>query len=299
MSEAKITYLIVVGILGPLVIWWLRSSIGKVRDKRKQGLRRRRGLRTVFARTPLGKSERKERQQATLERIDTRFSIIQNALVTALGMGWVVLLMLPLLDYIPATAVSVFVGSSAVVIGIAAKPVIENFIAGIVISLAKPFRIGDTVLIDNAHYGRVEDITTVNTIVKTWEWKRYVIPNSKMIAKEFVNYTLGDSYILTKVEFWVAYDTDLDKLKAWAMEAAHSSEYAKDFDAPKFWISKMEKEGFCCWLGVWADGPADSWELGNDVRTALIKKFKEKGIRGHSFNVLSEQMHAKQQAVYS
>jgi len=43
----------------------------------------------------------------------------------------------------------------------------------------------------------------------------------------------------------------------------------------------LEDKGFKCWIAAWADSPADAWELGNDIRTNLIKNFDFYGIKSH------------------
>lgn len=282
-------YYIGIGILGPLSIFVLTRRINREKRRRTQHFKQRKILRATPTSTPLDNPNQAIKQEG-LDNIESRFSIIETIVITTASLFWAALLVIPVLEKIPATVVSIFVGSSAVISGIAARPVIENFIAGIIITFNKPFKIGDTVVIDG-HYGNIEDITTTHTVLKIWDWRRYVIPNSRMISKEFVNYTIHDTYIWTKVEFHVAYDTDLDLLERVAIEVAQNSPFNAQYEPPKLWVTSLDEYTIRCWLATWSNKPADAWDLGHDVRSGLIKAFRRMGIRAHHFTL---QLHSQE-----
>lgn len=226
----------------------------------------------------------KELKADALENISDRFSIIESIIISTLGVLWVALMIVPFLEIRLAAIVSLFVGALAVASSIAAKPVIENFIAGVIITFNKPFRIGDTVIIDE-HYGTIEDITTTHTILKIWDWRRFVIPNAQMINKDFINYTLNDSYIWRKVAFQVAYDADLALVKRVSIEVAQQSQYSEPYEDPSFWVMSLRENHYKCWVAAWSNGPANAWELGNDIRSGLIIAFQKEGIKAHSYYI--------------
>jgi len=70
-------------------------------------------------------------------------------------------------------------GITALVVGFAAKSTLANLISGLAIAVYRPIRIGDKLSVDG-EYSVVEDITLRHTIVRTWEHKRLIIPNSKL-----------------------------------------------------------------------------------------------------------------------
>jgi small-conductance mechanosensitive channel len=178
--------------------------------------------------------------------------------------------------------VSLLVAVAAVVTGIAARPVLENLIAGVIISFAQPIRIGDTVLIDG-YFGTIENISLTHTTLKVWDWRRYMVPNHHMLGKEFVNYSIVDRYQWAYVEFWVAPQTDLDAVRDIATKAARSSRHFADYEEPRFWVMEMGKEGVRCWIAAWANTPSAAWQLGHDIRTELARRFAEAAIRTHSY----------------
>jgi len=276
-------YLVSVGLLGLLIILWLRRSINVTEYIRKKRIKKLKPSEAAKTETPLDKPE-KEAKETAVESIEHRFSIIRRVSFFSIVTIWCIALIFPFLNRIPATLISILIASSGIILGIASRPLIENMISGIVISFSHPVRIGDTVIIDN-NYGNIEDITITHTIVKVWNWRRYIIPNSRMLSKEIINCTINDSYQWTHVEFFAAYDSDIEKIKALSISAALKSRYFANYEEPRFWIMEMDEKGYKCWIAAWTDSPVDAWELGNDIRTELIKQFRSNGIKTHKFSI--------------
>jgi moderate conductance mechanosensitive channel len=186
------------------------------------------------------------------------------------------------LSYLPSGYSSFVLGTFTVIIGIAAQPFLENVIAGIVISIGQPFRIRDTVTVDG-EYGTVELIALTYTVIRRWDWVRYVIPNSILFKKEFLNYTLIDNNRLTHVEFWVSPEADLETVKEHATEAVRDSSSFVPTEDPSFWVMELGKEGIRCWVAGWTSSPLRSWSLTHDVRTQLATSLREEGITFHQY----------------
>ncbi|TIH11722.1 mechanosensitive ion channel protein MscS [Marinifilum sp. JC120] len=225
------------------------------------------------------KEERQERKDM-VKGVKSRFTVIRRTLILFLVMIWLLAMVMPFVGQLPNTMISILIAISTAVVGIAARPLVENMISGIVISFSKQLRVGDTLVIDG-QYGTVEDISITHTKIKTWDWKRYIIPNSRMLNKEFTNLTLNDSLQWSYIEFSVSYDADIDEVREIALEVASQSEHHNGQDTPQFWIRSMDKESVVCWVAAWADSPAEAWSLKSDVSMRLIRVFKEKGISTH------------------
>lgn len=195
---------------------------------------------------------------------------------------------LPYFSTLPAAFVSFFLGALTLVIGTAAKPAIENFISGVVLAFSRTINIGDTVLLDKEHYGTIEDLGYTHCVVRTWDWRRYIIPNSEMLNKSFLNYSLHDSFMIAYVEFRVSPTTDLSLVDKLCQELPKNSRYFVPYEEPALWVMGMEKDSILCWCGAWADSPSDAWMLKSDIRNALITAFKENDISTHSFRLVHE-----------
>jgi small conductance mechanosensitive channel len=72
-------------------------------------------------------------------------------------------------------------GIGSVAIGFAFQNILQNFLAGLLLLWAEPFRVGDQIRLDNFE-GTVEDIQTRATTIKTYDGKRVVIPNAELFT---------------------------------------------------------------------------------------------------------------------
>lgn len=276
-------YAAIVGVGGIVLIIRLRRRLVKEEELRRDRLEGRHRFDAIRTSSPLDDPSKAARARG-LASIASRFSGMRKAILPAVTILLMALLTVPLLGEMPAAIVSFLAAVVAVVAGIAAKPLLENLFAGVVISMSQPIRIGDTVMMDG-NFGTVEDISFTHTTVKTWDWRRYMVPNSKMIQKEFVNYSLIDTYQWAYVEFWVAPDVDVERVRELAIESARQSSYFAAYEDPSFWVMEMAKEGVRCWVAAWANTPSSAWQLTHDIRTNMLRAFRAEGIATHSFRL--------------
>ncbi len=284
LTPLQLTYLTVVGAVGlgllvASLVWLHRTA-----TRRRERLVGRERAEPVATSSPVDDPGRMTRRRG-LASIDTHFTVTRRLVVPLVIVVTAAALVVPFLDQISGATLSLLIAAMTVVAGIAARPVVENAIAGLVISASKLINLGDTVRI-NGFYGTVEDITTTHTTIRVWDWRRYVIANSAMLQTDLVNYSLHDTFQWAYVEFWVGYDADLDRVEELAVAAPDTSEHFAAHEKPRFWIMEMGKEGYRCWLAAWANSPPDAWILGHDVRTELIRAFRAEGIPTHGFRLL-------------
>ena len=228
---------------------------------------------------PLKKSTRAFKREAK-KHLRERFSIFKRVAISVSIVTVFLITSIPFIDRLPQAFLSILVGSAAIITGMAAKPFIENFLSGIAITISKMLKIGDTIII-NDNYGTIEDISPTHTVIKIWNWRRYVIPNSAMINTDFVNLTLNDKWLWAHVEFFISYESNIKDVKELALSTVLECEQYNDIEPPSFWVMKTEKDSIKCWIASWATSPACAWELEAEIRTNLIINFQEKGIQSH------------------
>lgn len=212
--------------------------------------------------------------------IGSRFTVHRRLLLPVVTAVTLLLASLPFMSAIPATTLSVVIAIITLVLGVAARPVLENAFAGLMMSFSKVIRVGDTVRISD-WYGSIEDISVTHTTVRIWDGKRFVLPNSVIVQKEIVNYSLFDQRLWSYVEFWVAWDTNIAKVRKLAVEAAEDCPHFLNIEPPSVWVMSTEKEAVGLWLAAWAANSADAWTLTEEVRTRLIETFQKHDIRTH------------------
>jgi small conductance mechanosensitive channel len=82
-------------------------------------------------------------------------------------------------------------GISGVAIGFAFQNILQNFLAGLLLLWAEPFRVGDEIKLDN-YEGKVEDIQARATIIETYDGRRVVIPNADLFTHSVIVNTALD-----------------------------------------------------------------------------------------------------------
>lgn len=129
-----------------------------------------------------------------------------NAIVALVGLSFV-LLSLPGARQIGASLLA-SAGVAGLVAGIAARPVLGNFIAGLQIAFTQPIRIDD-VLIVEGEWGRVEEITAAFVVVHIWDDRRLIIPLQWFIENPFQNWTYSSASLLGTVFLWLDFSVPL------------------------------------------------------------------------------------------
>ena len=230
-------------------------------------------------------SKRKDLRQHQIRRMESRFSITRRTIITLLLFAAGSIVALPYLGQLAPAVLPLLIAAVSVIIGIAAKPIIENITCGLVLCFGKLARIGDTVVIDDV-YGVIEDFTLTHSVIKRWDSLRYVVPNSSMMTKEFINYSLYDNNRWVYVEFWIDYNANLDLVERLGKESPlGSAYYATDREEPRFWVAETTQQAVKCMVVAWATTPADGWMLSHDIRKALVKKLSANGITTHMNNI--------------
>lgn len=251
--------------------------LNRAERKRVVSARRMEVSEAVETEAPEDDTESITRQRA-MDSVRSRFYFIRRTYVPAVLLVAVLVISLYYLPSASAAYVSLICGVLVVLVGMMAKPVVENFISGVMITFAQPIRVGDTVIIDG-RYGTVEGITMLYTIIKVWDWRRYVIPNQRLIQKEFENLSLKDEYEWVHIAFWVAPDSDLELVKRLAKSVMASSKFLERIERPSFWVMNLEKQAIECWIAGWAHTPANAWALKADTRKRLALAFQRAGIK--------------------
>ena len=108
-------------------------------------------------------------------------------------------------------------GILAVAVGFAAQHALGNVVSGVFIVIFKPFRINDRLALQS-HQGVVEDITLRHTVIRNFENRRIIIPNSVISNEIIVNADFGDDRIVRWVDINISYRSDLDQAKAIMVE---------------------------------------------------------------------------------
>ena len=112
------------------------------------------------------------------------------------------------------------------VLAFAAQDVIKDILAGLMISVHKPFGIGDRVELEDGEAGIVEDITMRHVVLVTIDTVRVIIPNSKLNSMKLKNLSVGNFDRSIHFNFSVGYDSDMELVKKVIFDAVKDSPYS-------------------------------------------------------------------------
>lgn len=110
-----------------------------------------------------------------------------------------------------ATGVLASTAVLGLVIGFAARTVIANFVAGVLLAVRQPIRIGDKIEIGEEVEGRVTDIALTFTSVDRNDGSLLVVPNEKIVNEVVTNLSAGNRRAPVTATVWVPPDVDLEK----------------------------------------------------------------------------------------
>ncbi|MBV9457631.1 MAG: mechanosensitive ion channel [Bradyrhizobium sp.] len=173
-------------------------------------------------------------------------------------------------DSVRQYGVSLFAsaGAAGIVVGLAARPLLSNLIAGIQIAITQPIRIEDAVIIEN-EWGWVEDIASTYVVIRLWDWRRMVVPLSYFIERPFQNWTRDAASLIGSVILYVDYGADVGRIRARLEELVHES---KLWDGAVVNLQVIDTDARAMQLRalVSARNAPQSWDLRCEIREKLI-----------------------------
>jgi small-conductance mechanosensitive channel len=159
-------------------------------------------------------------------------------------------------------------GAAGLVVGLAARPVLTNWLAGIQIALTQPIRLEDSVVVEG-EWGWIEEITTTYVVVRIWDLRRLILPLSYFIEKPFQNWTrttanlLGTAYIYA--DYTVPVQAVRDELERILEEDPLYDGFAWSLDLTNLTEQVIEMRAM-----VSARNAGDSVNLRRHVREKLV-----------------------------
>lgn len=219
----------------------------------------------------------------------TNFSFLKNAVPFIIFTAAIIFIFykIPFLKSI-GTALFAGAGILAAIFGFASQKAFANIVSGIFILIFKPFRVGDIIEMSNANKGTVEEITLRHTIIKDYENRRIIVPNSTISDDTIINSNITDENIRKFIEFGISYDSDVDKAIKIIQEEAEKhpnfidgrTKEEKGKNIPPVIVRMVSHGDFSINLRayVWASGNNNAFEMKCDLLYSVKKRFDHENI---------------------
>jgi small-conductance mechanosensitive channel len=173
-------------------------------------------------------------------------------------------------DSVRSIATGILASSAVLglVIGFAARQTLANVIAGILLAITQPIRIGDLVTFEGDS-GEVEDMKLSYTYIRQDDGRRLVVPNERLAASSIQNHTVVDPRLQVEVSVWLPPDADLDR----ALELI-----ADEDEGIAATVAEVDKEGVRLSATTWTQSPGERGKIAADLRRRWLRSLREHGL---------------------
>src|SRR4051812_27458506 len=199
---------------------------------------------------------------------DTRLRLVRRlifATIVVLGIG----LALAQFPSVKRVATGILASSAVLglVVGFAARQTLANAIAGILLAISQPIRIGDLVTFEG-ETGEVEDVRLTYTYIRLDDGRRLIVPNERLASGSITNHTVVDPRVQVEVSVWLPPDADLDR----ALELVAGEEGVEAS------VAEADKEGVRLSARTWAESARQRGAVASRLRQIWLRRLREEGL---------------------
>jgi small-conductance mechanosensitive channel len=200
--------------------------------------------------------------------VDTRLRYLRRLLVAGILLLGIAIALLQF-GGLNKLAASLLASSAiaAAIIGFAARQTLANFVAGIMLAITQPLRVGDWVTFDD-QYGVVEDVRLNYTVLRTPADARLLIPNEKLASGIIRNDTLISPQIGLDVALWLPHGSD----------AARAVDVLAEETGGAVAIAETTSEGIRLSVGGEPVAPAERASHEAALRLRCLRRLQAEGL---------------------
>lgn len=219
------------------------------------------------------------------EKLDFRTKEVAAKLFEVAVFVLISLLLLQVMG-INLTALAVFGGALGVGLGFGLQAIASNFISGIIILLDRSISLDDYIELEDGRTGFVRELTLRSTTLETYDGKDIMVPNEKFVTESFTNWTHKNKKQRYRVDFSVAYDSDIRQLVEIIKEtvASHaqvlSGESIPFEERPDCEIDSFGDSGVNMFVEFWMMGIDDGKNrVGGDLLLMIFEAMRDNGFQ--------------------
>lgn len=176
-------------------------------------------------------------------------------------------------------------------VGFGIQTIMNSYISGFILLFSGKLKVNDLIELEgnagsaigndsNTIFGKVTDIGVVSTTVRTLDGVEIAIPNSEFISGKIINYSLSNPYVRVRVPFYVAYSSDIEKVREVILNVLRNHPAILQRPQPEVWFYNMDSSSLV-FMGVfWVN--ISQWYRINVIRSSIYIKgwfaLKEAGI---------------------
>ncbi len=219
----------------------------------------------------------------------TKYNFLKNAVsfLVFLAALIVIFVMIPELKALGLT-LTAGAGVITAIMVFASQQAFSNIISGIFIVIFQPFRVNDHIKIGDLFVGYVEDITLRHTVIRNYENRRIIIPNSVISSETIINSNIVEDKICNYFELGISYDSDIDKAIEIIRDEAikhpnfidnRTEEERKD-NFPEVVVRVINLADWSVNLRayIWSENSPSGFIMNCDLRKSIKERFDREGV---------------------
>jgi small-conductance mechanosensitive channel len=164
-------------------------------------------------------------------------------------------------------------GIVGIVAGVSARSTLGNLIAGVQIAFTAPIRLDDVVVVEG-QWGRIEEITLSQVVVRTWDHRRLILPCIYFVENPFENWTRPTSDLLAPVELELDPSVDVDDIRRATTELV-TGHPLWDGGSNSVQVTGSSASSSTVRVLLSARNASDAFDLRCDVREGLLAHLRE------------------------
>ncbi len=205
-------------------------------------------------------------------RVQEVVAILTQYVLTFLGL--IVLLQIWGLD---VRSLAILASVLGVGIGFGVQNITNNLISGLIITLERPIQVGDFVKVGDL-VGTVERIGARSTEIRTLDQVTIIVPNSRFLETEVINWSHGDPVSRLRIPVGVAYGSNVEQVQAALLEAAKSHPEVLVRPQPQVWFQEFGESAINFDLLVWTGEPKNQARVKSDLYYRIEASLRRYGI---------------------
>ena len=174
-------------------------------------------------------------------------------------------------------------GVAGLALSLAAKDTLSNLIAGVLLVVDRPFRVGDRIELwhaprETGTWGDVIEIGLRATKIRNPDNLVVVVPNNEIMLRDIINYTMSGEDIRLRIPFSCGYEADIERAKELLCEAAREVRGVKPDPAPVVIVRGFGPSEVNLQLRVWIQEARDRRRIADQITGKAIVKFHKAGV---------------------
>jgi small conductance mechanosensitive channel len=179
-------------------------------------------------------------------------------------------------------------GIIAAIVGFASQSAFSNIVSGIFLVIFRPFSVGDRIKVGQLYTGDVEDITLRHTVIRDFENKRIIFPNTVISSEVIINSTTSDEKVCMFVEVGISYGSSIDKAMEVMRSEAQNHPYfidnrseddiAANIPSVTVRVIQLADSSVQLRASVWAKDPSTGFAMKCDLLKSIKERFEREGI---------------------